>query len=99
MTAKADFLPSGDPHTHDLVLLEFTAKTPASATYDGGVPRELFRVAHPYPNHNGGMLGFNPLAAAPRPEVGPLYLRSAHGGRGRGPPSAEHPAELPSPHH
>ena len=61
MTPKADFLPSGDPHTHDLVLLEWTAKNPAAATYDGGAPRELFRVAHPFPNHNGGMIGFNPL--------------------------------------
>jgi hypothetical protein len=85
MTAKADFLPSGDPHTHDLVLLEFTAKTPASATYDGGVPRELFRVAHPYPNHNGGMVGFNPLAAPRSPEFGLLYVGSADGGSGGDP--------------
>jgi hypothetical protein len=85
MTAKADFLPSGDPHTHDLVLLEFTAKTPASATYDGGGPRELFRVAHPYPNHNGGMLGFNPLAAPRSPEFGLLYVGSADGGSGGDP--------------
>jgi hypothetical protein len=85
MTAKADFLPSGDPHTHDLVLLEFTAKNPAAAAFDGGVPRELFRVAHPYPNHNGGMLGFNPLAAARSPEFGLLYVGSADGGSGGDP--------------
>jgi len=85
MTPKADFLPSGDPHTHDLVLLEWTAKNPAAATYDGGVPRELFRVAHPYPNHNGGMIGFNPLTPPRDPDFGLLYVGSADGGSGGDP--------------
>ena len=34
--------------THDTVLLEWTAKDPAAAAYDGDAPRELFRVAHPF---------------------------------------------------
>ena len=85
MTPKADFLPSGDPHTHDVVLLEWTAKNPAAATYDGGAPRELFRVAHPYPNHNGGMIGFNPLTAPRDPDFGLLYVGSADGGSGGDP--------------
>jgi hypothetical protein len=78
-------LPSGDPHSHDLVLLEWTAKNPAAATYDGGAPRELFRFAHPYPNHNGGMIAFNPLARPGSDEFGLLYVGSADGGSGGDP--------------
>jgi hypothetical protein len=85
MTPKADFLPSGDPHTHDTVLLEWTAKDPAAASYDGGPPREIFRAAHPFPNHNGGMIGFNPLATAGSPEFGLLYVGFADGGSGGDP--------------
>ena len=39
ITAKADFTPGGGDHTHDTVLLEWTAKNPTAATYDGGPPR------------------------------------------------------------
>src|SRR6185369_9357381 len=55
MTPKADFVPKGAGHTHDSVLLEWTARNPAAATYDGGAPRELFRAAKPFSNHNGGL--------------------------------------------
>jgi glucose/sorbosone dehydrogenase len=85
MAPKADFLPSGDPHTHDTVLLEWTAKDPAAASYDGGPPREIFRAAHPFPNHNGGMIAFNPLATAGSPEFGLLYVGFADGGSGGDP--------------
>ena len=85
MTPKADFLPSGDPHTHDTVLLEWTAKNPGAATYDGGPPRELFRAAHPFPNHNGGMIAFNPLATSGSGEFGLLYVGFADGGSGGDP--------------
>ncbi len=64
MTPKADFLPSGAGHTHDTVLLEWTAKNPLAATYDGGPPREVFRTAKPFANHNGGLIAFNPAQAA-----------------------------------
>ena len=30
-----DFVPGGGDNTHDTVLLEWTARTPAAATYDG----------------------------------------------------------------
>ncbi len=85
MTPKADFLPSGDPHTHDTVLLAWTAKDPAAATYDGAAPRELFRVAHPYPNHNGGMIAVDPAARAGTADFGLLYVGSADGGSGGDP--------------
>jgi hypothetical protein len=84
-TPKADFMPSGETRTHDTVLLEWTAKDAASATYDGGPPKELLRAAQPYANHNGGEVAFNPLAAPGSPEFGLLYIGSADGGSGGDP--------------
>ena len=80
-----DFTPSGNGRTHDEVLLEWTAKDPKAAMYDGGPPRELFRVAHPFPNHNGGQIAFNPVARPGTPEFGLLYIGSADGGSGGDP--------------
>jgi hypothetical protein len=85
MTPKADFLPTGDGHTHDTVLLEWTAKAPGATTYDGGPPRELFRTAHPFANHNGGQIAFNPLSSPGNAEFGLLYVGFADGGSGGDP--------------
>jgi hypothetical protein len=85
ITPMADFTPSGNGHTHDEILLEWTAKDPKAAAYDGGAPRELFRVAHPFPNHNGGQIAFNPLARRGQPDFGLLYIGSADGGSGGDP--------------
>jgi hypothetical protein len=85
MPPVVDFKPNGGTHTHDAVLLEWTAKNPASAAYDGGAPRELMRFEHPFGNHNGGQLSFNPLAAPNSPEFGLLYMGIADGGSGGDP--------------
>jgi hypothetical protein len=71
--------------THDTVLLEWTAKTPGGASYDGGAPRELIRLRQPFANHNGGHLAFNPTAAAGSAERGWLYMGIADGGSGGDP--------------
>ncbi|HSA57729.1 MAG TPA: PQQ-dependent sugar dehydrogenase [Gemmatimonadaceae bacterium] len=87
-TPPADFTPGGEGDardTHDMVLLEWTARNPAAATYDGDGPRELLRVQHPYANHNGGQLAFNPLAGPGHPDFGMLYIGSADGGSGGDP--------------
>jgi len=84
-TAPAPDFTTPGKRTHDTVLLEWTAKTPAAATYDGGPPREIFRAAHPFGNHNGGQIGFNPLAKAGTPEFGLLYIGFADGGNGGDP--------------
>jgi glucose/arabinose dehydrogenase len=42
-------------------------------------------VAHPFPNHNGGQIAFNPLARPGTPEFGLLYVGSADGGAGGDP--------------
>jgi glucose/arabinose dehydrogenase len=67
------------------VLLEWTAKNPAAATYDGGAPRELMRFEQPFGNHNGGQLAFNPLAEANSADFALLYVGSADGGSGGDP--------------
>ena len=85
MPPVVDFKPNGGTHTHDAVVLEWTAKTPAAAAYDGGAPRELMRFEHPFGNHNGGQLSFNPLAAPNSAEFGLLYMGIADGGSGGDP--------------
>jgi hypothetical protein len=85
MTRHADFEPMGAGHTHDEILLEWTAKNPKGDAYDGDTPRELFRVAHPFGNHNGGEIAFNPLVRPGDPEFGLLYVGSADGGSGGDP--------------
>jgi Glucose / Sorbosone dehydrogenase len=86
MAVAGEFKPS-DPktRTHDTVLLEWTAKNPAAAAYDGGAPRELMRFEQPFGNHNGGQLSFNPLASAGGADYGLLYMGSADGGSGGDP--------------
>ena len=85
MMPTPDFTPSGGGTTHDTVLLEWTAKNPAAATYDGGAPRELIRIRQPYANHNAGHLAFNPLPAAGAADYGLLYMGVADGGSGGDP--------------
>ena len=80
-----DFTPLGGNNTHDTVLLEWTAKTPGAATYDGGAPRELIRLRQPFANHNAGHLAFNPLTAPNGPDYGLLYMGVADGGSGGDP--------------
>jgi len=84
-TPAPDFSPGGGDRTHDSVLLEWTAKVPAAPTYDGGRPRELIRFEQPFANHNGGQLGFNPLASPGDAEFGLLYVGFADGGSGGDP--------------
>lgn len=85
MTPASDFKPGGGTHTHDTVLLEWTAKTPSVTTYDGGRPREMLRLEQPFPNHNGGHITFNPLAASGSADFGLLYVGVADGGSGGDP--------------
>ena len=77
---EPDFVPGGGDDTHDIVLLEWTAHEPAAATYDGGPPRELFRVEQPFANHNGGRIGFNSTSSPGDPDFGLLYVGMADGG-------------------
>jgi hypothetical protein len=80
-----DFKTSGPQRSHDTLLLEWTAKDPAAAAYDGGPPRELIRFQQPFLNHNGGHVTFNPLAKAGDADFGLLYVGCADGGSGNDP--------------
>jgi hypothetical protein len=84
-TPAPTFTTANATATHDTVLLEWTAKTPAAAAYDGGAPRELMRLRQPYANHNAGHLAFNPRATTGTPEYGLLYMGVADGGSGGDP--------------
>ena len=79
-TPVPDFVPGGGDATHHIVLLEWTARNPEAATYDGGPPRELFRVEQPFDNHNGGRIGFNHTSSHGDPDFGLLYIGMADGG-------------------
>ena len=86
MTPSPDFTAMGAANaTHDTVLLEWTAKTPGAATYDGATPRELIRLRQPFANHNAGHLAFNPLATGGAADYGLLYMGVADGGSGGDP--------------
>jgi hypothetical protein len=85
MTPVPDFTTTGEKPTHDTVLLEWTAKTPGAAAYDGGAPRELMRWRQPFANHNGGHITFNTVARSGSPEFGLLYIGAADGGSGGDP--------------
>jgi glucose/arabinose dehydrogenase len=80
-----DFTTPNPMSTHDNVVLEWTAKTPGAAAYDGGRPKELFRFRDPFANHNGGFMAFNPLARDGAPDFGMLYIGIADGGSGGDP--------------
>ena len=88
MPPVVDFKPGGGQHTHDAVVLAWTTKNAAAAAYDGGAPRELMRFEHPFGNHNGGQLSFNPLAAQNSADFGLLYMGLADGGLTRRRPIA-----------
>jgi hypothetical protein len=81
----AEFRPGGGNNTHHTVLLEWTARNAAAATYDGGAPRELMRFEQPFANHNGGLIAFNPLDRAGTRGFGLLYIGVADGGSGGDP--------------
>jgi glucose/arabinose dehydrogenase len=84
-TGTPDFTASATAkRTHDTVLLEWTAKDPAAAAYDGDAPREIFRAAQPFGNHNGGEIAFRPVKKG-QEDYGLLYVGFADGGSGGDP--------------
>ena len=82
---EPDFTTPNPTSTHDLVLLEWTAKTPGAGVYDGGTPRELIRLRQPFANHNGGAIAFNPTARPGTADFGMLYVGIGDGGSGGDP--------------
>ena len=85
MAPPPDFRSGSSDNSHDTVLLEWSTKTPHDSIYAGQSPRELVRYEQPFRNHNGGHLGFNPLAAPGSADFGMLYMGAADGGSGGDP--------------
>ena len=84
-TPAPDFTTPNEKTTHDTVLLEWTAKSPAAGTYDGEAPRELIRLRQPFANHNGGAIAFNSTARPGAADFGLLYMGVGDGGSGGDP--------------
>ena len=84
-SSAPDFTTPNDTSTHETVLHEWKALRPGGATYDGGNPRELFRLRQPFANHNGGAIAFNPLARQGAADFGLLYVGVGDGGNGGDP--------------
>lgn len=82
---EPDYVSGGQRRSHDLLLLEWTARDPAAARYDGEAPTEVFRAAQPFPNHNGGQISFNPLSGPGDEDFGLLYIGIGDGGSGGDP--------------
>ncbi len=64
----------------DTVLLEWAAREPSAAAYDGGPPRELLRIRQPFVGHNGCQIAFNPTAAPGDADFGLLHVGIGDGG-------------------
>ena len=85
MAPPPDFRSESSDNSHDTVLLEWSTRTPHESIYAGQPPRELVRFEQPFRNHNGGHLGFSPLAAPGSADFGMLYMGAADGGSGGDP--------------
>lgn len=83
-----DFVSGGERRSQDTVLLEWSASNASATQYDGGAPREIFRAAQPFPNHNGSQIAFNPLTQPGDEDFGLLYVGLADGGSGGDPMNA-----------
>src|SRR5690606_22641532 len=82
---EPDYVSGGQRRSHDLLLLEWTARDPAAARYDGEAPTEVFRAAQPFPNRNGGQISFNPRSGPGDEDCGLLYIGIGDGGSGGDP--------------
>lgn len=69
-----------DNASHESVVREWTVADPTAATAEITSTRELIRIGHFAPNHNGGTIAFNPTAAEGSADYGKLYIGLGDGG-------------------
>jgi hypothetical protein len=65
----------------EAVLIEWTDRTPANATFEG-TARELLRLQQPLPVHPMGEMIFNPIARRGDPDWRVMYIGSGDAGTG-----------------
>lgn len=65
--------------SHHDVIREWTATDPNANTFSGTV-REILRIEQPYPDHNVGLISFNPNAKPGNADYGMLYVAAGDGG-------------------
>lgn len=82
-SGTADYL-DDDAESHDSVIREWTASDPTANVFSGS-SREVFRIGQFAPNHNIGMIAFNPHAAAGSSDYGMLYACLGDGGMAHDP--------------
>ena len=82
-SGRADYL-DDDAGSHESVIREWTADDPRANVFTG-TSREVFRIGEFAPNHNIGVIAFNPTAAAGSPEYGLLYASLGDGGAANDP--------------
>ena len=92
---EADYPTAADEVHHPSALLEWTADDIGSASYDGGMPRELLRIEQPFQSHNGGAAAFNPLSEPGDADYGLLYIGFGDGGSAGDPLNAAQNLSLP----
>lgn len=85
---RPDFDPGGNTSLHEL-LLEWRTADPGQRRFVAADPanpyRELLRFKHPFGNHNGGLIVFNPTVTPGDADYGNLYLAMGDGGAGGDP--------------
>ena len=65
----------------EVVLIEWTDRNPANATFEG-TSRELLRLQHPLPQHPLGEMTFNPVARRGDPDWRVMYVGAGDSGSG-----------------
>jgi hypothetical protein len=72
-----DYPGDGDA-SHHSVIVEWTAKDPAAAAFEG-THREVLRIGQPGPTHNIGTIAFDPNVKPGGPDYGMLYASFGDG--------------------
>ena len=82
-SGRADYL-DDDAESHESVIREWTTDDPQANVFSG-TSREVFRIGQFAPNHNIGVVAFNPTAAEGSADYGILYASLGDAGAAHDP--------------
>ena len=77
--------PSTFGGNHDTLVREYTVPVPGSDVANPTSMRTVLRFGQDFTNHNGGWMGFNPIANAANDNSQYLYIAVGDGGNGNDP--------------